>query len=312
MKVAIIGAAGTLGSCAAFTIVSNRLADEVLMIDAFENGLKGHWLDLETVGASQNVRVTKGNYENLGDTDIVVMMAGAPTGPIKSRAELLPGNLPIVKAAAEKINRYCPEAIVIMETNPVDPLNYAMYLLSPDKNRRRYIGYSLNDSLRFRKWAAEALGVSATRMRGTVIGEHGNSQVMLFSTLRLDGKPVDLDRQIRERIKEQPASMLNAFESLVPRRTAGWTSAYGTGIVIEAIKNNTRAEIPCNAVLEGEYGLSKISMTVPVILGKEGIEKVQELELTSEEKNELEHSVQTLSPLMSIVENYVILGREAK
>ena len=310
MKIAIIGAAGTLGSCAAFTIVLNRLADELLMIDPFENALKGHWLDLETVGSSLDVKVVKGTYEDLGGTDIVVMMAGAPTGAIKSRSELLPGSLPIVKAAAGKINQYCPEAIVIMETNPVDPLNYAMYLLSPDKNRRRYVGYSLNDSLRFRKWAAEALGVSTTRMSGTVIGEHGNSQVILFSTLRLDGNPVELSREIKDKIKRQPAEMLNAFEALVPRRTAGWTSAYGTGTVIEAIKNDSKAEIPCNTVLEGEYGLSKISMTVPVSLGRTGIEKVREIDLTCEEKNELGYSVQTLRPLMRMVEDYIMSGRE--
>jgi malate dehydrogenase len=308
MKIAIIGAAGTLGSCAAFTITSNKLADELLMIDPFENALMGHWLDLETVGASQNVVVTKGTYENLGGTDIVVMTAGAPTGAIKSRSELLPGSLPIVKAAAENINQYCPGAVVITETNPVDPLNYAMYLWSSDKDRRRFIGYSLNDSIRLRKWAGEALGVSATRMQGIVIGEHGNSQVMLFSTLRLDGKPVKLDQEAREKIKKQPVAMLNAFESLVPRRTAGWTSAYGTGIVIEAIKNNSRAAIPCNTVLQGEYGLSKISMTVPAILGKRGIEGVQELEISPEEKADLDRSVQALGPLMRQVENYVISG----
>ncbi len=95
MKIAIIGAAGTLGSCAAFTIVNNKLADEVLMIDVFEPALKGHWMDLATVGEMQGIRVKKGNYEDLGGTDIVVMTAGAPTGAIKSRAELLPGSLPI-------------------------------------------------------------------------------------------------------------------------------------------------------------------------------------------------------------------------
>lgn len=308
MKIAIIGAAGVLGSCAAFTITMNRLADEVLMVGHTEDKLKGHWLDLETVGASLDVKVTKGTYDDLAGTDIVVMAAGAPTGAIKSRSELLPGSLPIIKAAAEKINRHCPQAIVLMETNPVDPLNYAMYRLSTDKVRSRYIGYSVNDTIRFRKWVAESLGVSPSRIEGLVIGEHGNSQVMLFSSLRLDGKPVELDRETRERIKGQPVAMLNAFESLVPRRTAGWTSAYGTGIIIEAIKNNTGIEIPCNAVLEGEYGLGQLSMTVPVKLGKEGIKEIRELPLTSEEKSELEHSVQTLHPLMHIVDNYIASG----
>ena len=282
MKIAIIGAAGTLGSCAAYTLVSKKLADEILMIDVFESALTGHWLDMETVGANEGVIVKKGTYDDLPGTDIVVMTAGAPSGAIKSRLDLLPASIPIIKLAAENINRFAPEAIVITETNPVDPLNYAMYLLSRDRDRRRYIGYSLNDSLRLRQWSAQALGVSATRVRGTVIGEHGGSQVMLFSTVRSDGKPVELDKDTREKIRRQPGIMLNTFESLVPRRTAGWTSAYGTAVVVQAIKNDSQAAIPCNAVLEGEYGLHNISLSVPVILGRNGIEEVQVIHLTSE------------------------------
>jgi malate dehydrogenase len=305
VKIAIIGAAGTLGSCAAYTLVSNKLADEILMIDPFENALKGHWLDLDTVGALQEIDVQKGTYEDLPGTDIVVMTAGAPSGAIKSRSELLPASLPIIKAAADQINRYCPKAIVIMETNPVDPLNYAMYLLSSDRDRRRYVGYSLNDTLRFRMWSAEALGVSAARVQGIVMGEHGHSQVMLFSSLRLDGKPVKMDEATRRNIREQPPIMLNGFESLVPRRTAGWTSAFGTAIVVEAIKNNSKAIVPCNAVLQGEYGLKDISLTVPAVLGKEGIEKVEIVPLAPDEKAGLENTVKVLSPYMQVVENFV-------
>jgi malate dehydrogenase len=162
VKITIIGVAGTLGSCTAFNLVSKKLVDEILMIDPFENALTGHWLDLIAVGAGMDVIVKKGTYQDMGGTDVVVMTAGAPSGAIKSRSELLPGSLPIIKAAAEKINRYCPDAIVITETNPIDPLNYATYLLSPDQDRRKYVGYSINDTIRFKMWAAEDLKVSAT------------------------------------------------------------------------------------------------------------------------------------------------------
>ena len=302
MKIAIVGAAGTLGSCAAYTLVYNKLADEILMIDPFENALKGHWLDLYAVGSHQGVVVKKGTYADLGGTDIVVMTAGAPTGAIKSRAELLPGSLPIIKEAAENINRYAPHSLVIMETNPVDPLNYAMYLLSSDKDRRRFVGYSINDTLRFRMWAAEELGVATERVSGFVIGEHGGSQVMLFSSLRLDGNPVNFDEATKQKIREQPSITLNYFESLVPRRTAGWTSAFGTAIVVRAIVTDSKEVLPCNTVLEGEYGLRNISTTVPVILGKNGIEKVQELDLTQEEQDGLQKSVLATSPHMRFVE----------
>ena len=305
MKITIIGAAGTLGSCTAFALVLKKLADEILMIDPFESALKGHWLDLTAVGASRDVLITRGSYEDMVNTEIVVMAAGAPQGAMKSRSELLPRSLPIVKEAVENINRYCPEAIIIMATNPVDPLNYAAYLMSPEKDRRKYIGYSLNDTLRFRMWAAEALGVSASRMGGTVIGEHGNNQVMLFSTLRLDSRPVELDPETRNKIREQPSNLLQAFESLSPRRTSGWSSAYGTAIVIDAVRNNTRTMLPCSTILQGEYGFYKTSLTVPVVLGKRGIEEVPVLELTTEEKDELESAVQAIRPQMLTVEEFL-------
>jgi malate dehydrogenase len=241
----------------------------------------------------------------MGGTDIVVMCAGAPTGAIKSRAELLPGSLPIIKAAADNINKYAPNAIVIMETNPVDPLNYGMYLMSTDKDRRRFVGYSINDTLRLRMWVARHLGVETSRVTGTVIGEHGGTQVMLFSSVKLDGKPVTLDEKTKNNIREQPGILLGTFENLVPRRTAGWTSAYGTAIVVSAIKNDTKAVIPCNAVLDGEYGLRNLSTTVPCVLGKKGIEDIKVLQINQEEKEGLDRSAKTLRSYMQIVEDFM-------
>jgi malate dehydrogenase len=305
MKIAIIGAAGTVGSCVAYTLVNNKLADELLLIDPFEDALKGQWMDLVAVGAAQGITIKKGKNEDLPGSDIVIVAVGAPVNAKASRLELLSTSLPIIKAVAENINRYCPKAIVITETNPVDPLNYAMYLLSPDKDRRRYIGYSLNDTLRFRMWSAEELGVSAARVSGIAIGEHGNNQVMLFSTLRVDGKPVLLDAGTRKKIREQVPVIIKTFESLVPKRTPGWTSAYGTAVIVRAIREDAKAEIPCNVILEGEYGLRRMSTTVPAVIGKEGIESVRVLKLNPEEKEELETCARTLKPHMQAVEDFV-------
>jgi malate dehydrogenase len=305
LKVAIIGAAGTVGSCTAFALVSDKLAEEILIIDPFEQALKGQWMDLVAVGAAQGIEVKKGNNEDLSGTDIVIVAVGAPVNAKASRLELLSTSLPIIKSVAENINRHCPKAIVITETNPVDQLNYAMYLLSPDKDRRRYIGYSLNDTLRFRMWSAEALGVNAAHVSGIVIGEHGNNQVMLFSTLRVDGKPVKLNAETEKKIRDKSPEIIKTFESLVPKRTPGWTSAYGTAIAVKAIRDDSKLEIPCNVVLEGEYGLRGMSTSVPVKIGKKGIEAVQVLQLSPKEKEELETCARTLRPHMQVVEDFV-------
>ena len=305
MKIAIIGAAGTVGSCVAFTMVMNRLAEELVLIDSFEGALQGQWMDLSAVGAALGTTVIKGDYKDLPGSDIVIVAVGAPVNAKGSRLELLASSLPIIKSVAENINQYSPQAKVIMETNPVDPLNYAMYLLSHDKDRRKYVGYSFNDTLRFRMWAAEDLKASSRSVGGIVIGEHGNSQVMLFSTLSIEGKPVEVSEETKKRIRSRSPEIIKTFESLLPKRTPGWTSAYGTAMIVEAIKNDSKLEIPCNTVLHGEYGLEDMSTTVPVILGKNGIESVRVLPLTREEERELELSAQTLKPHMRVVEDFI-------
>jgi malate dehydrogenase len=305
VKVSIIGAAGTLGSCAAFNIAVQKLADEILLIDPWENMLKAHWMDLTTAAAGQDVLVRRGTLEDMGGSDIVVVTAGAPSGVISSRSELITGNLPIIKENAEKIKEYCPDAIVITETNPVDPLNYATYLVNRQAGRKKFIGYTLNDTIRFRMWTADAAGIKPSRMQGIVIGEHGHSQVMLFSSLRVDGKPVHIDEVNKKRIRSLPPQTLHDYETLQPKRTAGWTSAVGTAVVINAIKNDTRELIPCSAVLEGEYGCHNLSMTIPAIIGRDGIHDIKVLELAKDEQAALHNTVNVLSPLMLYVERFL-------
>jgi malate/lactate dehydrogenase len=164
----------------------------------------------------------------------------------------------------------------------------------------------MNDSVRLRMWAAEELGVKAGRVEGTVIGEHGHSQVMLFSTVKLDGKAAQFDQAAREKIRAMPPKMLHAFESLVPKRTAGWTTAMGIADTVRAIAGDTREVIPTNVVLTGEYGANKLSMTVPAVLGRNGMEGILELPLTEEEQKGLQHTVEILTPHMRLVEQ--ILG----
>jgi malate/lactate dehydrogenase len=305
VKISIAGAAGTLGSCAAFIIAIQKLADEILLIDPWENMLKAHWMDLTTAAAGQDVSVRRGTLKDLKGSDIVVMTAGAPSGVISSRSELITGNLPIIKENAEKIREYCPDAIVITETNPVDPLNYATYLINRHAGRKKFIGYTMNDTIRFKMWISEAVGTQPSHVKGVVIGEHGHSQVMLFSSLRVNGKPVKIDEATKKRIRSLPPQILHDYETLQPKRTAGWTSAVGTAAVISAIKNNTNEVIPCSAVLDGEYGCHNLSMTVPAVIGRDGIHDIKILELAKDEKAALENTVNVLSPLMQYVERFL-------
>jgi malate dehydrogenase len=302
MKISIIGAAGTLGSCAAFNIIIHRMAGELVLIDPWKEMLKAHYMDLTTAITWQHIDVKMGEYPDLAGSDIVVITAGAPSGQISSRRELLPGNLPVVRENIQKINEYCPEAIIITATNPVDPLNYATYLLSSKRDRRRIIGYSLNDTFRFRAISAELLGVRPSRVQGMVLGEHDESQVPVFSSLQQDHRPIKVDEDFKLKVREKSARVLHDLESLRPKRATGWTSAVGIVAIIRSIINDVGEIIPCNSVLQGEYGFSGLSMTVPCVLCKEGIERIQEIPLNAEEKAGLERSAQTLRPYVQYVE----------
>lgn len=267
--------------------------------------LRAHWIDLTTAAAGQDVRIRKGTFKDIGGSDIVVVTAGAPSGSISSCSELITGNLPIIKENAETIREYCPDAIVITETNPVDPLNYATYLINRRAGRNKFIGYTLNDTIRFRMWVSETIGVKPSKVNGIVIGEHGNNQIMLFSSLRVAGKTIQIDEANEKRIRSLPPQTLYDYETLQPKRTPGWTSSVGTAAVINAIKNDTQEIIPCSAVLDGEYGYYDLSIGVPAVIGRDGIHDIKILELSNDEKEALNNTVNVLKPIMRYVEQYL-------
>ncbi len=305
MKITVVGAAGTLGSCISFNIIIHRMASELVLIDPWKDGLRAHFIDLTTAITWQNVKLRMGEYEDMAGSDIVVVTAAAPAGDVSSRKELLPNNLPIIVKNADRINRLCPKAIIITVTNPVDPLNYAFYLLSKKKDRRQYIGYSLNDTFRFRNYVAVDLGVRPSRVEGVVVGEHDLSQVPVFSSLKLDHRPIRVDENLKQRVREQAVNTLKELESMRPKRATGWTSAVGVVAIIRSIVNDVGEIIPCSAVVDGEYGYKGLSMSLPAVVGREGIRRIQELDLAAYEREGLENSVKTITPYMRYVEQNI-------
>ena len=305
IKISIIGAAGTLGSCTAYRLASEGLADELVMIDLNRNMLKSHIMDLQiAVTGLQNVDIREGNAEDLAGSDIVINNAGAPWRVVSSRIEKLQENLPIIEEWAEKIAAYCPEAVVITSTNPVDPLNLAMHKFS-GLNRKKLLGYTLNDSTRFIYFAAQVLGVQTTRLRGSVIGEHGDYAVLLFSSLRLDGKPVSVDNAMQADIHSRHRNYLKSAIGLGTGWTSGWASSIGLAAMVSAITAKTEAAILCSILLEGEYGFDGICMSVPAELSLDGIQKIIEVELTPEEKSALGQSAAYLQGITQQMKTYI-------
>lgn len=302
MKIAIIGAAGSVGSPSAFYLAAEGLADEILMIGGKkQNVLKQHAMDLSTAVSALDIKVRAGGYEDLPGSDIVINTAGVAQGLIKDRMEVLPMNIPLVKSIAEQIKQHCPEAIIITATNPVGPLNYTTYLAG-GFDRKQLIGYSINDSFRLREMIARAYNVKVSQVEGTVIGEHGPTQVLLFSSVKIDGKPVTVSEDIKQHSRAEVPNILKRYEELQAGRTAGWTCAIGLAAFVRAIVNDTGDILPCSLVLDGEYGQKNLSMSVPARIGREGVKEILEWDLAPDEVEGLKISTDKLKSAMKVVE----------
>ena len=311
MKISVIGAAGCVGSSIAYHLAGQGLADEMMVADIRKDWLEHHAIDFfdAAVAAGIDIRVSMGGHEDLAGSGIVVMAAGGGVGgsvtdagrATPSRQRLLPRSLEIIREWVPPVNRYCPQAIVIMVTNPAEVLNYAAYLLSPGKARRRFIGYSLNDTVRFRIALAEALEVAPSHIEATVVGEHGGTMVPLFSSVRVDGKPVTIKEDIKAKIRASTNDYLPHMLRLNVPRTSGWLTGVGVARLVKAIVSDAGAVIPCAAVVDGEYGYQGTSIGLPVALGKNGIRRIIDYEMTPEEKGLLADSVKNVQKSVDFV-----------
>ncbi len=288
MKISIIGAAGTVGSCTAFALAIQGLADEIVMIDEKQNILGNHAMDINTaVSGLHNIIVRTGSDEDLTGTDITIICAGIHfpgSAPLKDKLEQ---NIPIMKKIAANVKKYCPETIILMVANPIDILNYVIFIIG-GFDRKKLLGYNLNDSIRLRAATAKALGISPSRVDGIAAGYHPTAIVPLFSSLKVDGKAALLDTERKRRIIDESRNYLKALDAFKADRTAGWTTAAGLAITVKAIRDDAKAIMSCSAVLNGEYDYRDLSLGVPAIIGREGIQKIPEWNLTTEERQELD------------------------
>ncbi|MBN2059180.1 MAG: hypothetical protein JW882_02080, partial [Deltaproteobacteria bacterium] len=305
MKITVIGAAGSVGAPASFYLAALGLTDEIVMIGGQrQNIVKQHSMDISSAASSMGVKVTCGSYEDMAGSDIIINTVAGNQGLIKDRMDLLPVNIGLIMDIAEQIKIHCPGSLVITVTVPVDPLNYATYKIT-GFDRNQIIGYSLNDTIRFREMLAEHFQSQPGQVEGIVIGEHGNTQVMLFSTAKLDGRPVIIGEEAKKSIRAEVPRILKRFEELKSGRTSGWTCAVGLAQIVRAIARDTGEIIPCSVMLRGEYGLQGLSMGVPVVLGKGGVKEIVEYELAPDEQEGLRITAETLRNAQKKTDEYL-------
>jgi malate/lactate dehydrogenase len=288
MKISIFGASGIVGSCTAFVLADRGLADEIVMLGTRQNIITSHAMDIQAaMTGRKHIVLRSGSYADISGSDIVIIAAGVHFPAKTPVAEKLEPNIPIIKNISNNIENYCPGAVVITASNPVDFLNYAVYL-STSLDRHKLIGFSLNDSTRFRMVLADALGISSARVEGLVMGEHPGCSLPIFSCVKIDGQPYTPSEDLKQKVREGLNNYLHSLESLKAGRSAGWTTASGLAAVVRAIVEDTGELLACSAVLEGEYGYEGMSFGIPAVIGQGGISQILELELTDAELSELD------------------------
>ncbi|MBS7615402.1 malate dehydrogenase [Candidatus Bathyarchaeota archaeon] len=283
IKATIIGV-GNLGSCIAYEIAVRDFVDRIVLVDVYHELAEGNALDIAQAIAFRNdTEVLAGSYEEASDSNVIVVTAGKPRTPdMKSRMELLEANTKIIKSVALELKKLGGASVIITLTNPMDVMNYVMWKTTAmDKTKILGSGGML-DSARLRTVLASKYGVSSLDVDAYVIGEHGENQVPVFSQVRLGNRKKTISEVDRVEVMNKLRD--SALQVISKKGATIYAPACNTANMVEAIIKDEKKLAVCSCVLNGEYGLQDVSIGVPVILGRNGIEKVVEWKLDDNEK----------------------------
>lgn len=305
-KVTVVGA-GNVGATCADVLAYREVAEEIVLIDIKEGIAEGKALDIwqkapinqydsRTVGSTND-------YSKTANSDVVVITSGLPRKPGMTRDDLIETNAGIVKSVTENVIKYSPNAIIIVVSNPLDVMTYQAHLTS-GLHRNKVIGMAgILDTARYRAFLAEELNVSGKEIQAILMGGHGDTMVPLPRYTTVAGIPVtelvakDKLDAIIERTKFGGGELVKLMGT-----SAWYAPGSAAAQMVEAILKNQRRVFPVCIKLEGEYGIDDCYLGVPVILGKNGVEKVLELELNEEEKALLETSRGHVKEVMNVLD----------
>jgi len=304
-KITVVGA-GNVGATAAQRVAEKELARTVVMVDVVEGIPQGKGLDQWQSAPIESFdsRVIGSNgYDESAGSDIVIITAGIARKPGMSRDDLLNTNAGIVKAVAEQVKTTSPNAIIIVVSNPLDVMCYVAKEVSGFP-RERVIGMAgVLDTARYRAFLADALDVSVRDIQAMVLGGHGDTMVPLVSYTTVSGIPVTqlMDRAKLDAIVDRTRNGGAEIVKHLKTGSAYYAPSAGAVQMAEAIVRDQKRILPCSAWLNGEYGMKGLFLGVPCKLGRKGLEKIIEVELTAEEKTALKKSADAVLDPMKVI-----------
>jgi len=298
-KIALIGA-GQIGGTMALMCGQRNLGD-VVLVDIMEGVAKGKALDLQqTRGVLKfDVEVTGGgttDYSIVKGADVCIVTAGVPRKPGMSRDDLLKVNLEAITKVAQGIKQYAPGAFVIVVTNPLDSMVYALYKITGFPKSRVVGMAGVLDTARFQYFVGDAAGCAPQDVVGCVLGGHGDDMVPLLRYSSVNGTPLTklLDKAKLDAIVERTRKGGGEIVALLGTGSAFYAPAASAVAMAESYLRDQKRVFPCSALLEGQYGQKGLFVGVPVVLGAGGVEKIIELDLNDEEKAMLARSVESV------------------
>ena len=305
-KISLIGA-GQIGGTLAHLIGLKELVNEVVLFDVASGVAKGKALDIAQSSSVDGFNVKfsgTDDYRNIKDSDVIIITAGVPRKPGMSRDDLLSINLKIIKQVAEGIKKHSPNAFVICITNPLDVIVMAFQKYS-NLPTNKVVGMAgILDSSRFKLFLSLELNVPVKEIKAMVMGGHGDTMVPLPRLTKVSGKPLlDLVKEgqitseklesINQRTRDGGAEIVKYLE----KGSAFYAPAASGVEIASAYLNDEKKILPCAAYLSGEYGIDGLYAGVPVVIGKNGVEKIENINLDEKEKKEFINSIDAVKKL---------------
>lgn len=302
--ITIIGS-GKVGGAAALFTALRKVTDEILLLDVVQGLPQGEAMDINHMLAEKGIDVNvrgSNDYSEMKGSDIVVVVAGSGRKPGMTRMDLLKINASIVKGVVENIQKYAKDSMIVPVTNPLDPMAYLTYKVSGFQRNRVFGMGGMLDLSRFTQFIHEATGYSRNSIRALVVGEHGENMLPLPRFSTISGIPLS-SILTKEKIEEIVQGTRQVAAKVIELKGAT-VHAPGNAIstIVEAVLNDTKQVIPVATYLDGEYGYSDVTIGVPAVIGKNGVEKIVELDLDSSEKEWFKKGVESVKGAISNLE----------
>ncbi|MBP3755164.1 MAG: L-lactate dehydrogenase [Lachnospiraceae bacterium] len=304
-KVALIGC-GFVGSASAFALMQSGLFSEMVLIDANTDKAEGEALDIaHGLSYAKPMQIYAGKYEDIADAAIIVISAGANQKPGETRLDLVKKNISIFRSIMGELNRVKVEGILLIVANPVDILTAAAQKLSGLPENRVFGSGTVLDTARFKYLLGEHLDVDARNVHAFILGEHGDSEIAVWSSANISGIPVNEFCELKghyeheKAMKEIADNVKNAAYEIIQKKQATY---YGIAMsvrrICEAVIRDEKSILPVSRMLHGEYGLDGMALSLPAIVGKGGVEAPVPAKLSDEELAALRKSGETLKAIL--------------